>query len=308
MIDTIEFKLTIKEKKSWIVNRLENSNNNNFMDDNGIYIKLRRVNESTFTAKFNFSISKFEFGNNIGRYTHSDFIQSIRKLSEVYGLNMNEAIIDRIDLGTTFQMNEEPVKYLSLITSYKRMNNKTIYGINKLQSIYFNNAQKTIVIYNKSKDILRKRSVQKNIPITLASKLNELNLIRYEVRLKNALGSQLDIHRKVNIGDLLDKCTYDRLINIWHSSFQGIKWANINKHKSEKWENHFMLLGIENIGIDKAKNIINFYSKKRKNNPQQNYRVNNKFEKIISSKNISNSNYLYKEFLKKINLERKINL
>jgi hypothetical protein len=156
------------------------------------------------------SLPKNYYGDNLHTLTRKDVQQAIEQLSNNLHLNIREARVTRLDVSTIIQTKRPPADY------YSYFGNKPYFD--RLQStpdtLYYNNYQRQIVFYDKTKE-----SVAKDVQIP--DILQNSNLLRYELRFIKRLNRQLDA--VLRAAKLYDVGFYRAVIQIWYSEFKAIQ-------------------------------------------------------------------------------------
>jgi hypothetical protein len=227
MYDTIKMWLPIEEiKDSRYLNRVPTllSNIGQTTKENGIeYVSGSldnlKVSIGQTGISINGSINKYFHNDNFHKLTRQETELSINKLSDVLGINFENAKIQRLDISHNFIMNEPAENYYSFLgecTHYKKMVQPS--------SLYFQNKLKTLLFYNK---VAEGEYRKQDIPMVWQNR----NVLRYEMRYTSRLASQLNMPI-VMAKDLYSENMYIELIDKWIEEYFKIKKNKLFKPKS----------------------------------------------------------------------------
>ncbi|MDR0793928.1 MAG: hypothetical protein LBE82_11515 [Chitinophagaceae bacterium] len=175
-------------------------------------------------VSLNGSLCKFLFGDNLQTLTRRTVGQAIEKLSDCLHLDISTAKATRFDISTVTPTKRPPADY------YAYLGQKPFFT--RLQSnedsLYYNNHQRQIIFYDKTKE-----AKAKGMPIPDIWK--GCNLFRYELRYTKGINRQFKAD--VTAAMLYDRAFYDTIIQNWYKEFKDIQ-----KIKS----NSFMIDDIDN--------------------------------------------------------------
>ncbi|QNR86744.1 hypothetical protein H9N25_10345 [Pedobacter riviphilus] len=166
-----------------------------------------RINNNSLTI--NGSICKFYYGNNQKTLSYTDFVQAILELEELLGLDLEEAIVRRIDLAENLFMKFKPESYYPLLIKggfLKRREDDN--------GLYFRNKNRTVLLYDK---VVKEKKSQVLIDADFVNK----NVLRYEFRMNR----NMEISKRLNVkgAKLLDIINnYTLLVDYWRKSFDLI--------------------------------------------------------------------------------------
>jgi len=156
------------------------------------------------------SLAKNHFGDNIHTLTRKDVRQAIEELSDNLHTDISRAKIVRLDVSTILYTKRQPSDY------YTYLGQKPYFE--RLQStpdtLYYNNHQRQIVFYDKTKE-----SIEKGVEIPEI--LQNSNLLRYELRYTKRINKQLNAD--VTAEKLYKRPFYDDVIKNWHEEFKTIQ-------------------------------------------------------------------------------------
>lgn len=196
------------------------------------------------------SLGKFYLNDNFQTLRRGDTQRAIEKLSDELHLPMNNAKVTRIDLGQTMSMSypeEVYYKYLGIAPYFQRKEQPN--------GIYYDNGNSTLSFYGKVKE-------QKNKGLLIPPMYNDMNLLRYEFRLKKRIAKSLRMSL-VNASHLYEEDFYIELLEIWKKKYFSIskismKMDNLKVTGSTKdLMNQLAFIGLIEIGY------LHAYSKVR---------------------------------------------
>jgi hypothetical protein len=156
------------------------------------------------------SLPKNHFGDNLHTLTRRDTQQAIEELSDSLHLDLGTAKVTRLDISTVIPTKRPPADY------YSHLGNKPYFD--RLQStpdtLYYNNHQRQIVFYDKTKEAKAK-------DVQVPAIWQNSNLLRYELRYTKRLNKQLNA--SLTAARLYDVEFYRSVIQSWHSEFKAIQ-------------------------------------------------------------------------------------
>jgi hypothetical protein len=184
-------------------------------DLNGIRVK--DVNDKlTIEGSF----PKYYFGNNFMTMNFEQSKEVLESLSENLHCNISEAAIQRIDFADNFDTSAPPLNYYPCLIESSKLNRNLINN-----SLYFQNRQRTLIFYDKTKEYQDKKKV---IPDEYLNK----NVLRYERRLTKAITG------KLKVKDLFNANYFNMLLNGWKKDYDSIyKIPSIEFSKEYKMVN-----------------------------------------------------------------------
>jgi hypothetical protein len=234
------------------------------------------------------SLAKNYFGDNLHTLTRRDTKQAIEELSDNLHTDISAARVTRLDVSTIIPTKRPPADY------YSYLGNKPYFE--RLQStpdtLYYNNHQRQIVFYDKTKEATAK-------DVRIPDILQNSNLLRYELRYTKRLNRQLN--GDMAAAKLYDMDFYRSVIKSWHNEFKTIQKLksnsfmadNITTQKEAKEAIFAYLLQEKGQGfIDEVLNEVK--AQKRFNSRSDYTKLKNELNKIIVSKN-GNKNELIQE-------------
>ena len=214
MYDTLKLRLEHEVDLSLIGNLLEHPTCgiNNYAREfvRGRLQGLEFYAEQSFITLTKGSICKWYKGNNFETMTIEDTCMAIQKLSAIFCLPFEKAVITRLDFGPTFVVDYDPSIYfnkLSNISRYKRLTQPS--------GLYFSMGIRQIALYNKIKEAKAHRD---SIPLEFCDK----NVIRCELRLTRKISRQLG-EKQITAEMLYQPCFFIKLLDMWYNLICSIK-------------------------------------------------------------------------------------
>lgn len=166
-----------------------------------------RINNNSLTI--NGSICKFYYGNNLRTLSYNDFVQAILGLDELFGVELERAVVRRVDLAENLLMKFKPESYYPILIKggfLKRREDDN--------GLYFRNKNRTVLLYDK---IVKERKGHVFMDANFVSK----NVLRYEFRMNRNM--EISKRLKVKKAKLLDIINnYSLLVDYWRKSFDLI--------------------------------------------------------------------------------------
>jgi hypothetical protein len=259
MLDTVNFMLTQNEAESvdflsevtpYLSSKTytEYTNGNNCVTG---YIGNLQVSVSSNYVKIKKgSLCKWMMGDNYQTMSRADIKQAIEKLSDTLHLPMDRAKITRIDMGMAFSMNEPVENYFShlgLLTYADRSPQPNgIYYYRKGQA-------EVLCFYNKNKEQKKHREAVPEI-------YKNLNMLRYELRLKKGLPSLLRVPQ-VTAALLYNEIFCFSLLKRWQDTYNEIRKINdIDPNLSKMTASNLRKMGYLYM-IDKVGGELNLVTK-----------------------------------------------
>lgn len=159
------------------------------------------------------SLCKWYLGNNFQTLTRCDIQRAIEKLSDSLHLPFKNANVTRIDLAPNIIVKYVPDVYFSHLGD---LNHYTRFA--QKGSLYYNNAKKQIILYDK---IREQKAKGQPIPEIYLNR----NVLRYEMRFKSRLKEQFKTD-EVKASILYNESFYMALIDRWHNEYKAINKLN----------------------------------------------------------------------------------
>jgi hypothetical protein len=156
------------------------------------------------------SLPKNYYGDNLHTLTRRDTKEAIEQLSDHLHTDIKAAKVTRLDVSTVIPTKRPPIDY------YSHLGNKPHFE--RLQStpdtLYYNNHQRQIVFYDKTKEATAK-------DVQIPDIWQNSNLFRYELRYTKRLNKQLNTD--LTAAKLYDVEFYRSVIKSWHTEFKTIQ-------------------------------------------------------------------------------------
>jgi hypothetical protein len=156
------------------------------------------------------SLAKDYLPSNIYTLTRKDVQYAIEQLSDRLHTDIKTAKVTRLDVSTILHTKRPPADY------YRYLGDKTYFE--RLQStpdtLYYNNHQRQICFYDKSKEATAK-------DVRIPNILQNSNLLRYELRYTKRLNKQLKVD--LTADKLYETSFYRSVIQCWHNEFKTIQ-------------------------------------------------------------------------------------
>jgi len=239
------------------------------------------------------SLAKNYLGNNLKTLTRQGTERAIEKISDELCINIKDSKIYRIDIAGNFIMKEPYKNYLYYLGDCKHLKKFNFDG-----SVYYSNSKRQIVIYDKPKEMKRKRDV---IPEEFREYENRI--LRFELRFKKRIKDQFG--KVVLISDLYDEVFYIDILNRWKDSYFEINKINsLNLNKMEKatskeFKDYLLSYLMNEKGLDQMLNIIDSNRDKFKR-PVEASRLKRELKRIANNSNYSENNELILELDEKV--------
>lgn len=236
LLDTIPYNLTSIENESYN-SRTEQHSINGHLGNYKVY-----VSDSGVSLKG--SLAKFYLDNNFEILTRQDTQRAIELMSDVIGLPIAKAKINRLDLGYNFKTKypvESYYNFLGAAQYYQRLVQP--------KSIYYRNNLRQLIFYNKIAEA-------KSKGIAIPSIYQNSPVLRYELRYMKQVSKQLK--ETVTAQTLYNEEFYIKVVDSLLSNYQKITKIHIpnldfKAMKSPKDYIYYLtLLGLQSKGLNQA--------------------------------------------------------
>ena len=159
------------------------------------------------------SLSKYSLGDNYQTLSRKSTQTAIEKVSDCLHLPIDKARVTRLDVGTTFILNNPVDVYLSHLgaLSYSKR-------LVEPDGLYYAQKERRLCFYDKNKE---QRREGEQIPELYRGK----NVLRYEHRLTGRIPSKLGVP-EVTGAMLYNKDFFKCVVDEWRSSYIDIKKIN----------------------------------------------------------------------------------
>lgn len=240
------------------------------------------------------SLAKYYLNDNIQTLRRQDTARAIDQLSDELHLNVNDALITRLDFAHNFLMDNKPevyYPYLGESQYFKRYKQP--------ESLYYQNGNRTKLFYNKL-------SEAKSKAVRVPEILLDRHLLRYEIRYSRRLKKQLK-EPEVKAGTLSDESFYIRLIDRYISEYRsihknaGFKFDEVNMSTPKDVFNQLSLMMVDIIGQDRLmQQIEEWRAKGVFDKPEYYSRLKKEIREKSQKYKASDSTHLIEELDKKI--------
>lgn len=160
------------------------------------------------------SLPKYLYGDNIHVLDRRATAQAIEKISDNLHLDVSSAKVTGLEFGANFVMSKPVEEYLTRLGNMPRLER---YGFNP-SAIYYKGRgkkqQKVVAFYDKIAE-----AKEKNYEIPIG--LDEANILRYELRLKNHLARQMQ-EQQVTASTLTELNFYRDLLDRYQRYYFSI--------------------------------------------------------------------------------------
>lgn len=160
------------------------------------------------------SLPKYLYGDNIHVLDRRATAQAIEKISDNLHLDVSSAKVTGLEFGANFVMSKPVEEYLTRLGNMPRLER---YGFNP-SAIYYKGRgkkqQKVVAFYDKIAE-----AKEKNYEIPIG--LDEANILRYELRLKNHLARQMQ-EQQVTASTLTELNFYRGLLDRYQRYYFSI--------------------------------------------------------------------------------------
>ncbi len=244
------------------------------------------------------SLAKYYLGNNVATMARSDIEKAVAKMSKDFGLDVSNFDVWRIDIGATFLMNHSVCNYLAYLESCPRYK-PVLYPESKM----FINGQRTLIFYDKVKDVIKKESKHVIQQLKTNGVFRETdNYFRYEMQIKRKTRKTFGL-TEFKARHLYDEKVYIKMIELWQREFFKVKKKReIMDFQSEEQINPGVLknslasIGLENLG---KQELIDMLTRKYQNGEIQKHSYFNMKKMLLGLENKFGAKSEYIEELEK---------
>jgi len=195
------------------------------------------------------SLPKYQYGNNLQTLQRADTGLIIEELSDLISTDLRKARLQRVDFSTNIITEHKPQYYYRFLGHLTRF-----YRHSDNSSLYYNQACKKLLFYDKIKD-----AKAKQMPIP--KEYHNKNVLRYEMRLLKQV--KKFFKRDVLAKDLINKQLYNYLLDKWYEYYKEIEKQkskiNImsNQITSPKDFDRQLLIGlVQSLGYNHIDDVI----------------------------------------------------
>lgn len=255
------------------------------------------LNNKPILLRFNGSLPKFYFGNNLAYLDLESTKKAIEMLSDNLNLDMMEAKITRVDIGFNFILKKPIHTYISHLQRYPRLS-----SLRYRDSVTFGSENSTISLafYDKRVEMKKKikEEIKKNHKVAF-QKLKKLNntfpdkhIFRYETRIRRLLNKKLG-SESLKAKNLYSESIQKELFSIWHKHYHKTKKLYLNvdptyllqENKRNGFLSYLAFHGMNKLGYDKIISVINSLEFNVKDQKQKRSKITKPFDKILKEIN-----------------------
>ena len=257
MYDTVKFSYSLFDntvpKDNEVFNNLVNITESTDLVSQSTWIRgnaknmVIRRNANSITVQG--SLPKYQYGNNLQTLQRVDGGLIIDELSDLINTDLSKARLQRVDFSTNIITEHKPQYYYRFLGHLTRF-----YRHSDNSSLYYNQACKKLLFYDKIKD-----AKAKQMPIP--KEYHNKNVLRYEMRLLKQV--KKFFKRDVLAKDLIDKQLYNYLLDKWYEYYKEIEKQkskiNImsNQITSPKDFDRQLLIGlVQSLGYNHIDDVI----------------------------------------------------
>lgn len=165
------------------------------------------LNEGSISVKG--SLCKYYYGNNCETLNQSSTKEALENISSDLSLDLNKAMVSRIDFSTNIITKYKPTIYYPYLGNHSRFTRHP-----QESSLYYNQRSKKLLFYDKIKEAKNKKM---DIPIQYIGE----NLLRYELVLKKDVARFLK-YNSLLVQDLSTDVLFKKLLHIWYTYYKSI--------------------------------------------------------------------------------------
>jgi len=198
---------------------------------------------------FNGSLPKFYYGNNLQHLDWDNFKKAIQMLSDNLNVDMNGAILTRVDFGINISVNFPVHEYISCLLSYPRL--KTI-RYDESVTFFTTSNCRSFIFYDKLKELNKSYARTKIV----SNKPTDENILRYEIQLKSNIKHRFRLKR-MRIKHLYRDTVQNKLIEYWYYGYKKVVKIPLGIDPEHLFKNHNGIYkylsyhGLERIGYDR---------------------------------------------------------
>lgn len=230
-------------------------------------------NQKSGNIRIRGSLRKWLFGETTLKDLDSQsFIRSLKKLAKALNISYKELCkgkISECEIGLNIKTSKPASVVIPQIVAYRHLKEKRI----KDETVYYEGADKKIIVYNKTKEIVdnigeQKRRIAKQAAFSRLSSKGH-HYIRMEVKMKDQKSFSNHKLRIATLGDLVD--SFGSLYEIWTKEMNKVLIFstpilsdemdkrdfliafNLRKDNFEELVNEYCKISAKNTKTDKAK-------------------------------------------------------
>ena len=246
MIDTIKYRLSdnssgtdFREQIPLYLDKVIESKSDDQIFFSGDLGNLK-VRFSKNTLSVENSICRWYLGDNLKTLTRKSIGLANEKLSDILHVNMQDAEVIRLDVGHNYPMKYKPKAYFDSLGQLPRYNR-----LEQPNGVCFRTENIELIFYDKIVEYKKKQG-------KLPEEYSDLNLLRYELKLKNNLKRTLK-RPEVTVQNLSNVDFYNQINKLHYEMYSKVEKRkelnlNIGGMKGVK--------GLGNTGIVSLINLI----------------------------------------------------
>ena len=220
--------------------------------------KIRiRFNSEDIPIKLFFygSLPKYYYGNNLAQLDWDSTKKAIQKLSDELSLDLDDAILTRVDVGINLIVKNPVHEYISSLVSFPRLESMRFKDSVKFFS---KSNYKAITFYDKLNEI---RGKDKSIYNSIDEVYRNSNILRFEVCLMKSLKRKLGLDR-VYVKDLYRDTVQSKLERILFNYYDKVVKVSIGVNPTYLLPHHngvykyLSYHGIDKLGYDRFSNTV----------------------------------------------------
>ena len=165
------------------------------------------LNEGSISVKG--SLCKYHFGNNCETLNQSSTKEALDNISSDLSLDINNAMVSRIDFSTNIITKYKPTIYYPYLGNHSRFTRHP-----QESSLYYNQRSKKLLFYDKIEEAKNKKMV-------IPNKYKGQNLFRYELVLKKDVARFLK-YNSLLVQDLSTDLLFKKLMHLWYAYYKSI--------------------------------------------------------------------------------------
>lgn len=265
MIDTISGYISLEQYKYLNLDHLTKDKNRSIKKEGySITFNLKNfkltlkydTNGKPNRLYFNGSLPKFYFNNNLGQLDWDTTKEAVKILSEELKIDLDNAILTRIDIGINIILKKPIHQYISCIVDYPRLE-----WLRYKNSVTFHSKKgfKKFIFYDKIKEI---KSHKNNDITQISLEYLKLNILRYELCLYQLSKQELK-SGPFQLKNLFDDTVQKKLVFLLLEGYKGVNKLSIGLDPKELLEDnnglnrYLSYHGINKIGYNRFINLIN---------------------------------------------------
>lgn len=216
-------------------------------------IKNIKVTVSEMGVSVKGSIAAFYYPNNTLTVCRQETRQAIEKLSDTLHIDLFRASVSRVDVSTSFLVNEKPQAYFDVLGGLSYFYRQPV-GTSSLYYHRGSNDRQTLCFYDKERELYIKRE---SLPKVYA---DCGNVLRYEARLNGRVAGQMN-EKEVTGQTLCDGRFFKKVGTFWADSYQRIDKTytqyNMSKIKNAREAKDFLCgVALAKMGAGEVNRLI----------------------------------------------------